>query len=178
MRLTIRHGDPADASALASFAARTFRDTYEASNTPDDMRGYLAGAFGPEQQARELSDPAMITVIAERDDGIVGYAQVRRHGAPPCVSHEMPAEIYRFYVDAPAHGTGVAQRLMEAALDAARQLGARHAWLGVWERNGRGIAFYRKSGFREVGTQYFQLGADRQRDLVLERPLRSFPTGL
>ena len=63
----------------------------------------------------------------------------------------------------------VAQRLMAASLAAARELGATHVWLGVWERNPRAIAFYRKSGFREVGTQYFQLGSDRQRDLVVMR---------
>jgi len=44
-------------------------------------------------------------------------------------------------------------------------------WLGVWERNARAIAFYRKQGFEVVGEQEFMLGADRQRDLVMARRL-------
>ena len=60
---------------------------------------------------------------------------------------------------------------MAAAVEAARAAGARTLWLGVWERNARAIAFYRKSGFDEVGTQTFVLGADHQRDLVLARSL-------
>jgi ribosomal protein S18 acetylase RimI-like enzyme len=109
----------------------------------------------------------MITVLAERGDDIVGYALLRRGVSPPDIPLDGPVEIYRFYVDAPAHGTGVAQRLMAESLDAAQDLGGRRVWLGVWERNARAIAFYMKCGFRDIGTQYFQLGGDRQTDRVL-----------
>jgi diamine N-acetyltransferase len=166
-----RRATVADAPRLAGLAVTTFTNTYADFNTPEDMRSYLSESFGVEQQTRELSDPEMITVLAELGDALVGYGQVRRKDAPPCVDQELPAEVYRFYVDAPAHGKGVAQQLMQECIIAARDLGARHLWLGVWERNARAIAFYRKSGFREVGTQYFQLGDDRQRDLVLVRSL-------
>ena len=44
-------------------------------------------------------------------------------------------------------------------------------WLGVWERNGRAQAFYRKWNFRTVGEHVFQLGSDLQRDIVMERTL-------
>ena len=163
----------ADAERLAAFAARTFTDTYAAHNTPEDMRDYLARAFGVEQQSKELADPAMLTVIGEADGELVGYAQLKRGKGPAIVSSERAVEIYRFYVDRPAHGTGVAQRLMAAALEAAKDLGGEVAWLGVWERNPRAIAFYMKSGFRDVGTQIFQLGSDRQTDRVLVVPITS-----
>ena len=68
-------------------------------------------------------------------------------------------------------GQGVAQTLMAAAVETARSGGARTLWLGVWERNERAIAFYRKSGFEDAGTQTFVLGTDHQRDFVLARPL-------
>jgi ribosomal protein S18 acetylase RimI-like enzyme len=41
-------------------------------------------------------------------------------------------------------------------------------WLGVWERNWRAQAFYRKWGFRRVGEQTFMLGADAQTDWVMQ----------
>jgi RimJ/RimL family protein N-acetyltransferase len=43
-------------------------------------------------------------------------------------------------------------------------------WLGVWERNPRAIAFYKKFGFLEVGVHVFPLGFDPQRDIVMSRP--------
>jgi ribosomal protein S18 acetylase RimI-like enzyme len=44
-------------------------------------------------------------------------------------------------------------------------------WLGVWERNPKAIAFYRKHGFRVVGEHSFMLGRDQQRDLILAAQL-------
>ena len=38
----------------------------------------------------------------------------------------------------------------------------------MW-RNARAIAFYERWGFRIVGDHIFQLGADAQRDLIMER---------
>ena len=49
----------------------------------------------------------------------------------------------------------------------ARARGARELWLGVWERNARAQAFYRKHGFRKVGTQIFVVGSDPQTDDVM-----------
>jgi ribosomal protein S18 acetylase RimI-like enzyme len=51
-------------------------------------------------------------------------------------------------------------------------------WLGVWERNPRAVAFYRKYGFTRVGEHTFMLGADAQTDWVLARPLRTLAADL
>jgi ribosomal protein S18 acetylase RimI-like enzyme len=63
----------------------------------------------------------------------------------------------------------VAHALMTAALAAAVERGAETIWLGVWERNPRAIAFYRKWGFEDVGSHDFLLGNDRQIDRLMVR---------
>ncbi len=60
---------------------------------------------------------------------------------------------------------------MNAVADTARARGARELWLGVWERNERAQAFYRKCGFEKVGTQIFVVGSDPQTDHVMLRQL-------
>lgn len=169
--MIIRRGTIDDAAALAAFAARTFVETFGDQNNPDDLEAYLATAYGDEQQAAELTDPDVATVLAVEGDAIVGYAQVRRKHVPACVTHDHPVEVHRFYVDRPAQGTGLAAKLMDEARRAARELGGRHLWLGVWERNARGIAFYRKVGFTDIGSHHFYVGSDRQTDRVLITPL-------
>jgi ribosomal protein S18 acetylase RimI-like enzyme len=69
------------------------------------------------------------------------------------------------------HGRGVAQALMASVVGEARALGATALWLGVWERNARAIAFYRKCGFERRGEHPFLLGRDLQTDWVMSRPL-------
>jgi diamine N-acetyltransferase len=169
--LRIRRGTPADAALLAEFAARTFVDTFGADNTPDDLRLHLESAYGPAQQGRELADPEAVALLAFVDDTLVAFAQVRGGEVPPCVRVAPVVEVQRFYVDRPAHGTGVAQALMAAVREAACGLGAHHLWLGVWERNARGKAFYAKAGFVDVGSKDYIVGTDVQTDRVLVAPL-------
>jgi ribosomal protein S18 acetylase RimI-like enzyme len=163
----LRRATAADAAALASFAARTFAETFGPDNRPEDLAAHLAARYGVAQQTGELTDPSGRTVLIERQGEIAAYAQLRRGAHPPCVTGDSPVEIHRFYVDAPWHGHGLARRLMSAACEAARELGGRSVWLAVWEHNPRAIAFYRKSGFRDVGDTTFVLGADVQTDRVM-----------
>ena len=167
----IRRAAPADAAPLAELAARIFAETFSDGTDPDDMAAHLAKSYGERQQSEEIADPAMVTLVAETGGLLVGFAQVRRGPAPDCVTGEAPVEIARFYVDRAWQGTGLAHRLMSAALDAARDLGGRTLWLGVWEKNGRAIAFYGKHGFRDVGSHDFWVGSDRQTDRVMAAPL-------
>jgi ribosomal protein S18 acetylase RimI-like enzyme len=164
---TIRHGTVADAPALAAFAARTFEETFRHQSTESDMAAHLEKAYGVAQQTAELPDPDVTTLLAHRDGTLVAFAQLRRTRPAEVVPDRDAIELQRFYVDRPAHGTGLAQTLMAAAFDAARAAGARHVWLGVFERNPRAIAFYRKCGFRDVGSHIFMLGSDPQRDRVM-----------
>jgi diamine N-acetyltransferase len=168
--VTIRPAVSQDASALAAFAARTFEQTFANDNTSEDMAAYLTKTYGEPQQRQEIDDRDGLTLLAEEGGGLIAFAQVRRQ-APPSNIGEAPVELRRFYVDRSYQGRGVAQVLMRAAEDAARQLGGRTFWLGVWERNLRAIAFYAKVGFVDTGTQVFVLGSDVQTDRVMARPL-------
>jgi len=163
----IRHGTVADAPVLAAFAARTFSETFANDNTEADMAAHLENAYGVAQQAAELSDANVTTLLAHREHVLVAFAQVRRAVPPAVVPERAAIELQRFYVDRPAHGTGVAQLLMGAVFDTVRALGGRHLWLGVFQNNARAIAFYRKSGFRDVGAHEFLLGSDRQIDRLM-----------
>jgi len=126
-------------------------------NTPENMERYVAEHFAPALQAAELADPGLMTLVAEVAGQAAGYTQLGHGAAPACVTGADPLEVIRFYVDRPWHGQGLAQALMRAAADHARAAGARTLWLGVWERNPRAIAFYKKVGFVEVGTHTFVL---------------------
>lgn len=173
---TVRRGAPADAADLASFAARTFTDTYGEYNSPANLAMHLTSTYNVAQQTRELGDAGIATLLAHQYAQLVAYAQVRRGPPPPCVGGAEPVELLRFYVDKSHHGAGVAQRLFEEARRAATALGGATLWLKVWERNPRAIAFYRKCGFVDVGVADFFVGVDRQTDRVLALDLRDPPT--
>jgi ribosomal protein S18 acetylase RimI-like enzyme len=168
----IRPAAAADASALAALGERTFRDTFAADNTPENIEAHVAAAYSPARQAAELEAPTRTTLVAESEAGeLIAFSQLLAGKAPSCVTGPAPIELLRFYVDRGYHGRGIAQALMTATLTAAASRGAATIWLGVWERNPRAIAFYAKCGFRDVGSHDFMLGSERQIDRIMVRAM-------
>jgi diamine N-acetyltransferase len=165
--VTIRTATAADAAVVADLARRTFHDTFAATNDAADMALHLAGAYGVDQQTRELNDRDITTLLVEVDGQAIAYAQLRADHVPDCVTGPAPIELWRFYVDRGWHGRGIAQALMEQVRQTARQRGAKTLWLGVWERNYRARAFYAKCGFTGAGEHIFLFGTDPQTDLVM-----------
>lgn len=167
--ISIRVAGPEDAGRLAEIGARTFRHTFARDNTPEDMAAYLAVAFGPALQAAELADAGTTFLIAEAVGEIAGYARLVRSPAPECIPAGRPIEIRRIYAAEAWLGRGVGAALMRACLREAERQQCNVIWLDVWECNERAIAFYRRWGFAEVGTQIFVLGSDLQHDLLMAR---------
>lgn len=83
------------------------------------------------------------THVAERDGRIVGWAASgpgRGDDAP------RPLELEGIYLLAAAHGSGLGQALLDAAI------GGEPAYLWVAEGNDRAEAFYRRNGFARDGA--------------------------
>jgi diamine N-acetyltransferase len=167
----IRKANLNDATQLASIAERTFRETFEASATREDMDLHCQTAYGESIQALELSDPDTFTLLSESEGEVIGFTQLHWGEAPACVTGTTPGEIRRFYVVADWHGKGVARDLMSASLEELRMHGSDVVWLGVFEHNPKAIAFYAKHGFAKVGDHVFVVGNDPQRDYIMMRPL-------
>lgn len=172
MSCLIRRATSADAPELADLAARTFRETFAHTCSPNDMALHLSTHYSPALQGAEIADAAVDVLLALSDGRLAGFAQLRvGEVAPPCVRAETPAELWRFYVDQPWHGRGVAAVLMAAAVEAAHLRRADTLWLSVWEGNQRARSFYARHGFGPAGTQAFVVGTDVQNDWILVRSL-------
>lgn len=169
--IRIRNALPQDSEMLAKLGEKTFTDSFARDNTPQNMAAYLAGAFGPGKQAKELDDPNSRYLIAESDAAVVGYARLQFGPAYEVVGGDRPAELARLYATKAWIGRGVGKSLMEACLETARKAGCDRIWLGVWENNRKAIAFYEGWGFVKVGEKVFQLGDDPQTDWLMEKHL-------
>ena len=167
----VRTGASADTGRLAALAERSFREAWAGYNDPGDMDAYCAANFCPELVRAEFDRFDVRYLLAQADGELAGYLRMTSGAAPACVRARSPVEISRLYVLQPWHGRGVAPALMRAGLDAALDNGHDVAWLAVWQRAARALAFYRKWDFEAVGTTTFRLGSDLQDDFVMQRAL-------
>jgi len=169
--ITLRFATIDDVNLLTELGARTFEETFAADNTPEDMARYLASAFNVAQQTAELTDHDSMFLIAEVNGIAAGYAKLHSGQPADGIDGTKPIELVRLYVDRKWLGRGVGEALMRRCLDEADRSGFKTIWLGVWERNLRAQAFYRKWNFQAVGKHVFQLGEDAQTDILMERQI-------
>ena len=167
--MKIRRATSEDAAALAEFGARTFYETFAADNTPEDMARHLASAWSPDLQRAEIADPRLDTLLAIDSTRQLRGLRATAGGARAGTACRRKSRSSSSASMSTSHGRAAGWRASSwpRSKREARARGARELWLGVWERNARAQAFYRKCGFRAVGTQIFVVGSDPQTDEVM-----------
>jgi len=166
--LHIRCAMAADAAVLTPLMAEWFLAAYGHASDAANTGAFVATNFARAKQAAEIVNPDIVTLIAQSDGEMAGYAQVRfATRAPDCVTQAGACELGRFYF-APAHqGRGGAALLMDAVRAVARARGRRWLWLLVWQEAPQAIRFYEKQGFDKVGPAVFMVGEDRKADWIM-----------
>jgi len=163
----IRRGDINDVGLLQQIGRKTFNDTFGNTCTKEDMRGVLDLFFNSAQVALELQDESDNFFFFEQDGITKGYLRINAKHACPLESFQnrKSIELVRLYILKEFHGLGVANELMNFALDFARNNGFDLMYLSVWEYNFRARGFYEKHGFVNTGEENdFPLGSTPQTD--------------
>lgn len=169
--IEIRPALKTDASILTELGRKTFEETFSKDNRKEDMDSYLSETFSVEKQLQEILDPNRKIALAWFENQAAGFYHLLKAQPDPCVHGVRPIELLRLYVDSRFQGQRVGFALMESAVQIARAEGFQTLWLGVWERNYKAQAFYKKFGFGFVGQHVFRLGEDEQIDLVMAREI-------
>lgn len=160
-----------DAAVLSEIARLTFLQTFESSNSKDDISLYLKNTFSEDKQKAEIQDPKRIIEIAWDQKDAIGFLHLYDGDVDPSVTGKKPIELLRLYLDSRFHGQGAGQLMMDRCLEIARTKGYQTLWLGVWEHNLKAQKFYQKYGFKKVGEHLFDLGHNQQNDYVLSLSL-------
>jgi diamine N-acetyltransferase len=164
MNITIREATSADAELVADLSRQTFYDTFVADNTKEDMDKFMNEQFTKEALMAEVGSPGNIFLLAYSGDEVAGYARLREKGAGLI-------ELARLYAATNLIGKGIGKALMEACIETAKKMNKTILCLGVWEKNPRAIAFYKKFGFVKYGESDFLLGNDLQRDWLMQKEI-------
>jgi diamine N-acetyltransferase len=160
-----------DAEELARLGIVTFKETFEAVNTRENMEMYISQTFNLQSIQHELTEVDSFFFIAHSNGQSLGFCKIKTSGAPSELAAFRPVEIERIYVLKEHIGKGVGKALMEHCHHYAEANGHDMIWLGVWEHNLPAIAFYKNWGFEFFGQHIFMLGNDAQTDLLMKKRL-------
>ena len=168
--LSIRLADRADAPALSLLGSATMLETYAELVDGPDILAHCERRHAASVYDAWLADPAIRIWIAQTARRApVGYLMLMPATLPDEAPHANDLEVQRIYLLSRFQGTGTGHALMNCAVAESTRRGARALVLGVLKANIRAVAFYKRQGFREVGTRVFQVGSARFDDHVLAR---------
>lgn len=166
-----------DIEQLQKIGRQTFLETFSAGNTNENMRKYVDERFSLEKLAAELNDPNTKFYFATLESKVIGYLKLNFGNSQTELQDNKAVEIERIYVAKEFYGKKMGQMLYEKGMQVAQQKNADYVWLGVWEKNARAIAFYKKNGFVEFDKHIFKLGKDEQTDIMMKLELKGGSRG-
>ena len=169
--ISVRTCHPKDIDALVSLGIKTFRDTFDEYNSPENMIRYINETFTKKIIEHEMKQPGTVFFLAFDETRAVGYAKIRNAHTPKELHNTSALEIERLYAHRDYVGKRVGYILMQTCLAYARKKDVKTVWLGVWEHNARAIAFYEKNGFIKFSEHTFMLGEDAQTDWLMKKEL-------
>lgn len=159
--------------SLRTVAQKIFTDTFGHLYSAAALEAFCTQSYADDgSMARDLADPAIDWQVACVDSQPVGYAKLTPLRAPAQTPLPGALELQQIYVESAWHGTGVAERLMQWAVERAGLREAPELYLTVFDHNTRAKRFYARHGFREVGHCTFTIGGQVHDDRIWCKDLR------
>jgi ribosomal protein S18 acetylase RimI-like enzyme len=174
MNLQLKKCDLESLNDLVWISLATFAAAFEKDNNPVDFKTYVDFSFAPAQLRSELLNSDTDFYFVYRDATLVGYFKLNRNNSQTDIKLPEAIELERIYVLADYIGKGIGQWMLDRIKIIASDLKKEFIWLGVWEKNGKAIAFYEKNGFTKFGMHPYYIGSDKQIDWLMRFDLTTF----
>jgi GNAT superfamily N-acetyltransferase len=170
-RLTIRPAQPEDALCLGVLGTQVFLDTYATDGIRPAIAREVLVAFSTAACAELLADSELGVEVAEYEEHLVGFHQVRFRAEHELAPPGIQAELYRLYVQEPFAGCGVGTALLRSAEKMAFKHGATVLWLTPWVHNHRALGFYATRGYEDCGSTLFRFEGEAHENRVVAKAL-------
>jgi GNAT superfamily N-acetyltransferase len=168
MNVVYRDGTTADLPAIDHLFRESFIDTFGHLYRAEDLAAFLA-QFTPEAWLDEFRNGHVFR-LADVEGDLAGFLKLGPLTLP--AQPIGPAlELRQIYILKQYQGAGIAQSLIEWALDEARRRGAQELYLTVYTDNPRARRVYERFGFELVGPYAFMVGNQADEDIIMRKRL-------
>lgn len=148
--MVIRAATIADAHDIAELHVASWKAAYRGL-MPDAVLDGLSVPKRAEMWQRIIAEKKFQLLVAEHDDGIVGFVNFGSARDPDAVPG-LTGEILAIYVDPNRWHEGIGRELLEAVLSELRSAGFNEVILWVLDSNSRARVFYERAGFSVDGA--------------------------
>ena len=143
--------DTGDAGLLSKVALHSYSDHY-LHLWHDEGKWYKEKFFSTERLTEEMTDSNSQFYLAYYHDEAVGFLKLNINAPLEGFETKNALELERIYLNKEVTGKGIGRKLVQLAVNTAKQNHKNIVWLKAMDTSKGSMAFYEKMGFRIKGT--------------------------
>jgi diamine N-acetyltransferase len=164
----IRRATLDDLIGLEKLTSFTFREAWLEPGNEADLEEYVSENFNAEHLRQELNNPEIFYFLLEANNEMAGYLKLQKNDQPDGYVLLNTMALHRLYIKESYRNKKLGGKLLDYAIQFAKQEGRSTIWLGVWNENNRAIRFYKNYGFEKFGNYQFVMGSIVSDDYLLK----------
>lgn len=154
---TILTATPIDAKLLAELGKTTFLESHSHSASKRDIDNYVAHKFSIAEFERELKKKNHKYYILYYNEKPVGYSKIALNVSDKNILIKNTTKLERIYVLEEFQKLKLGLKLFKFNLEVSKKHNQSGMWLYTWIENHKAIRFYKKAGFKIVGSYDFKI---------------------
>lgn len=159
--IEIRLANKNDAQFIALLGRVTFTETFDhLYRDKQDLLNYYDRTFSVKKIETSITKSNNVYWIAFVNNLPVGYAKLKLHSKSEFIDSENTCQLQKIYVLKDFLSMKIGYQLQDLLLKKAEELNFNKIWLSVLVSNNRAIDFYKRNGFKTIGSHNFQIGKE------------------
>ncbi|MEO9572067.1 MAG: GNAT family N-acetyltransferase [Polaribacter sp.] len=170
--LEIRRATVADAIHIALLGRITYTESHgEYIENKKNLLDFYNTNYSVSQIKKELNDESNVFWIVFSDELPIGFAKLclnENYNNKPDSDY---CKLQRLYILNDFNNLKIGSQLQEIILKKATDLKFKTIWLTAYYKNTKGLKFYKKYGFKKIGSIDFYVGETNYENLIFTKEL-------
>ena len=146
-----------DIPCLCDLSRQTFLESHGNSAPQEDLNRYMLENFTEDKVKSELRDPANRYHLLYYYGDLVGFSKIIMNVPYKEGTDKNVAKLNRIFLLKKVYDLKLGARLLTFNLNLAKENHQAGVWLFTWIENERAIRFYKRNGFKIIGTHDFKI---------------------
>ncbi len=170
--VTIREASLEDAVHIALLGRVTYTESHgDYIVEKEDLLEFYNTYYSVSKIRDELSDKENVFWIVFSNELPIGFAKLSLNINHPKIKNNNSCKLQRLYILNDFTALKIGSQLQNLILKKATDLKFENIWLTAYYKNIKGIKFYQKYGFTEIGSIDFIVGETNYENLVFVKKL-------
>jgi GNAT superfamily N-acetyltransferase len=156
---TILKATQNDFKLLADLGKQTFIESHGNSALQADIDEYVSETYSYATCEKELADTSNIFHFIYYAGKPAGYSKIIFNSPHPDIEEQQVTKLQRIFLLKEFYTQKLGSQLFNYNVDLSKSNNQKGLWLFVWTKNERAVKFYKKNGFKIIGSHDFKISA-------------------